>query len=58
MYYLVVGGRGVGRAKVEQFYLGEMVPHRVQQITRSGRLLKDPIPFYSDKSASESGCII
>ena len=29
-FMVLFGGRGVGRANVEQFYLGEMVPHVYQ----------------------------
>ena len=56
-FMVLFGGRGIERANVEQFYLGEMLPHRVPT-SRSWRLLNDPIPFYSNKSASHTNHMV
>jgi hypothetical protein len=56
-FMVLFGCRGVDRANVEQFYLDEMVPHRIPT-TGSWRLLNDPIPFYSDKSTSHTNHMV
>ena len=49
MYYLVVGGRGLAGPKWNNFILVRWYL-RVQQITRSGRLLNDPILSIATKA--------